>query len=566
MFDTVASLFKRIPSWLIVLILILPTFYQLMRPGFFPMQDDLQSFRIHQLDKCVLDLQIPCRWVPDAGYQYGYPMFNFYSPSVFYLGEIFHLLGFQFIDSVKILFILGFFLSAVSMYLLLRSFLGEWPSIVGAVIYGYAPVKAVEVYVRGALNEFWALVFFPLLFWSSFKLVNSGKKRYLIFFVFLLSGLLLTHNLMSFIFFPTLVIWIIFWIFQEKKYKTLFKVLGGVILGFGLASFFIVPLVAEKQYVHLETLLSGYFDYRQHFVSVNELFFSNYFNYGSSVFGPNDEVSLSTGIVLWISALFSLILSLINHKKYPKIAKLVVVLALVELLVLFLMHQRSSFIWEKIELLKWLQFPWRFLTLSVFLLTIIASFQFILCKNKKISILLGLLMIGSSIVLHASFFEPKSWLTIDDNYKFKGESWEKQLTISIFDYLPIYATLPPNKKAPNVPEVLDGDVKFDSYTKGSNFQSGELVANRDSTIRLPLFDFPGMKVLLDNKKTEFTHLDCRVEPYCFGLISLKVPKGFHRLEVRLIDTAVRFSANAISVLSFIILSILIVRFNINDEF
>ena len=125
--------FKSNKFLVALILLIIPTFYTLLRPGFFWMQDDLQAFRIHQLDKCIQDLQIPCRWEPDAGYQYGYPQFIYYPPSVYYLGEIFNLVGFQFIDAVKILFILGFIFSAITMFIFLRSLLGSWPALVGAI-------------------------------------------------------------------------------------------------------------------------------------------------------------------------------------------------------------------------------------------------------------------------------------------------------------------------------------------------------------------------------------------------------------------------------------------------
>src|SRR3989338_5448138 len=104
---------------IILIIFIIPLFSSLIRPGFFPMQDDLQAFRVHQMVKCLKDFQIPCRWIPDMGYQYGYPQFNFYPPSIYYLGAFLHLIGIQVIDTVKILFILGFLLSSGTMYLLL---------------------------------------------------------------------------------------------------------------------------------------------------------------------------------------------------------------------------------------------------------------------------------------------------------------------------------------------------------------------------------------------------------------------------------------------------------------
>ena len=114
---------KNKKLWIIILLLfIIPSFFRLLRPGFFPIQDDMQVFRLFEMDKCIQDFQIPCRWIPDGGYQYGYPQFNFYAPGVYYLGEIIHLIGFQFIDSIKILFILGFVFSGITMFVLAREF------------------------------------------------------------------------------------------------------------------------------------------------------------------------------------------------------------------------------------------------------------------------------------------------------------------------------------------------------------------------------------------------------------------------------------------------------------
>ena len=94
---------KNIVWIILVVIFIIPTFWKLVRPGFFSMQDDLQAFRVYEMDKCFDDGQIPCRWVPDAGYKYGYPQFNYYPPSIYYVGAVMHRAGIQYIDAVKIL-------------------------------------------------------------------------------------------------------------------------------------------------------------------------------------------------------------------------------------------------------------------------------------------------------------------------------------------------------------------------------------------------------------------------------------------------------------------------------
>jgi hypothetical protein len=548
---------------ILLLCLVVPLFISLIRVGFFPMQDDLQAFRVEQMVKCLKDFQIPCRWIPDMGYQYGYPQFNFYPPSVFYLGAVFNLIGIQVIDSVKILFILGFVLSAVTMYLFLKEFLNDrYSALVGAILYSVVPYKATEVYVRGSLSEFFSFVFFPIIFLAILKLIKTGMKKYIALLGISVGLLLTTHNLMSFIFLPIAGVWMLLLVVVEKKWKALSKIILGMILGFGIAASFSLPVIFENQYVHIETLTGGYFDYRQHFVDIKQLFFSNNFGYGSSYLGPNDDLSLSVGIVQWILALVAVIVSATTFKKDKKLSFITFVLSLTCLAIIFMMHQKSSFIWAVLPGFKLLQFPWRFLSDSTFLLAILGAIGIykILQLNKKLGFAVGVFAICALFALHLTFFQPKQWLNINDAQKFSGNSWEKQLTISIFDYLPIFAKLPPNKKAPQFPEVLDGKVEFLTYKKGSDFQMGQIkVASGGATLRLPLFDFPGMKVYSDNKIIPHIHSDCRNQEYCLGLITFGIGEGTHNILARLENTPIRTAGNIISLVSIIITALFFIK-------
>lgn len=544
------GIFKKIKKdflWIIAIILLTtPVYSKLVRPGFFPMQDDLQAFRVYEMDKCFSDLQIPCRWVPDAGYQYGYPQFNYYPPSVYYLGAILHRIGIEYIDTVKILFILGYIASALTMFLLVRELWGGWPGVVASLLYTYVPYKAVEVYVRGALSEFWSLAIFPLIFWASYLLIKTSKKKYFIWLAVSASLLAITHNLMTLIFAPVAIIWVLYWIWAEKKWHRLLPIALSALLGIGLAAFYFLPVLFERKYIHVESLLSGYFDYRQHFVSLSKLFFSREWGYGSSGF-PNEVLNLSTGLVQWLIGLLAVGLGIVNLRKNKKFGSLVLILGAVELMVLFMIHMKSSFIWARLPILWWLQFPWRLLSVSIFLLSLLAGLAVSLSGRGKY--ILGAIAIGAAMILNIGFFIPKAWLNISDRDKFSGASWEKQLTISIFDYLPIYAKLPPWAKAPDYPEVLEGKADFISYYKGSNYQKGEVEVTKEALIRLPLFDFPGMKVLVDGEKVDYRNDDCRNERYCLGLITFRLAAGRHQFSVRLTDTPIRKMANLMTLFS-----------------
>ena len=552
------KLVKRKIFWIILIALLtIPTFLSLIRPGFFPMQDDLQAFRVYEMDKCIQDWQIPCRWVPDAGYQYGYPQFNYYPPSVYYLGEILHKAGFQYIDTVKILFAAGYILSAIFMFLLVSEFLDNFSGFISAMIYSYVPYKAVEVFVRGAMSEFWSLVFYPLIFWAVYKLIKTSKVKYVALLAISLGLLLTTHLLMAMIFSLSAIIWTVYWLIKEKKLKEIYKVIAGVVLGIGFAAFFVLPVLLERQYAHTETLTEGYFGYLQHFVNIYKLFFSREWGYGSSGF-PNEKLNLSTGLVQWIFGLITLGLGsfyLISRKK-KNYASLAVVLGILELFTLFMIHVKSSFIWSGVPILAWLQFPWRFLTVSIFLLAILAGIGVYLMSRFKIWI--GLAIVVVAFVLNVGYFVPKSWENITDVDKFSVVSWQKELTISIFDYLPIYAKLPPITAAPPQPEVLEGVANFSNYTKGSDFQKGVINVTKDALIRLPLFDFPGMVTRIDGKEVTHWNNDCRKEPFCLGLITFRVPAGSHTIEVKLTNTPIRTAGNYLSLVSFVVIGVLLV--------
>src|SRR3989344_9172040 len=74
----------------------------LLKPGLYLIHDDQHIARLYLFDQSLKAGQFPVRWVDGLGFGLGYPLFNFYPPFVYYLGAFFHLLGFGFIDSIKL--------------------------------------------------------------------------------------------------------------------------------------------------------------------------------------------------------------------------------------------------------------------------------------------------------------------------------------------------------------------------------------------------------------------------------------------------------------------------------
>jgi len=188
-------------------------------------------------------------------------MFAFYPPLPYYPVELLHLLGLSFFASIKLSFLLAFLLSGLFMYSLVRDLFGRLAGLVAAVFYVYAPYHSVDVYVRGALNEAWGMVWFPLILLYAKRIIAPSnptattRKRNLIFLALSYAALLLSHNVMTLIFTPILALWSLYWIATTRHWLRLKPLLIAGLWGVGLAAFFFLPVVLEKRFVHVETRL-----------------------------------------------------------------------------------------------------------------------------------------------------------------------------------------------------------------------------------------------------------------------------------------------------------------------
>jgi uncharacterized membrane protein len=150
---------------LLTILFSIPLMGPLFMPGYFWNAHDARHnvFFILELDRSIKDGILYPRWSPDFAFGYGYPFFNIYGPFPSYLGEIFHLLGFDIPTSVKIVFGLSILASGLAMFLFLRRMVGSGAAFLGAMVYLYAPYHIFDFYVRAALAEAVSLAFIPLV-------------------------------------------------------------------------------------------------------------------------------------------------------------------------------------------------------------------------------------------------------------------------------------------------------------------------------------------------------------------------------------------------------------------
>ena len=432
------NFFRKNIVLILVIVLIIPTFYKMLQFGMFSTQD-FHIFRQVEFDKCVKVLQIPCRWAPDAGLGYGEPLFNFYGQFTYAIGEIFHLVGFNIVDSVKILFIVSLLASGAAMFFLAReTWKNDFAGIVSAILYVYAPYRAVDVWVRGALPEAFSFILFPLI-------ILSVERKNVYYFSLLTAVLIITHNLSFVMFLPLLVGWII--------YRRWWKSIVGFVIAGLISSFYVLPVVFESKFVDLQSTITGYFDFRAHFVTSYQLFISRFWGYGASTWGPNDGLSLSIGQVQWALPVLVGVFLLIKRKIWKE--KEFVVLFFIGWFYLFLTHNKSTFIWNLITPMAYIQFPWRFLGLATFCFALASGVVTGFFVKQKL--LITALIVLAAFFLNFSFFREDIWYSVNDSYYTTGAEWVRQRTASIGDYWPNFG-----HKIPSTPS----DGKFINYFPG----------------------------------------------------------------------------------------------------
>jgi hypothetical protein len=509
--------------------------------------DNLHAWRIYELGRCLDDGQVPCRWVPDLGNGYGFPLFNYYPPLPYYAGDLLHRLGFSYLRAVDILFITGLLGAGLSMFVLTRRLWGDLGGLVSAVAYVYAPYLALDVYMRGALAELWGLAFAPALLWSVHELVSSGRARFVPLVALFTAFLLLSHNLVALIVIPAVLVWAAALLLARpggRLRPALLAAAAGV-WGLGLAAFFTLPVLREGPYVQLDSLSRWPFHYSSHFVSVNELFLSRSADYGF-LLGLREGTPVQIGWFHWAFAGLALPAGLLLWRAGER-RRAVAVFALAAFFAagVFMAVSASSPVWATFDSLRYLQFPWRYMGLVSLASAALAGVWLALLRERPLAVQAGVaaVLIGLFIGSGRAFFEPLHRFDVADEDVFTGEFAELYRAGSIGDYLPEgVAVVPEPPEAPV--QVIAGDATVRTARSGTDWLSVEIVASERARVQASLFDYPDWRVRIDGEPVR--HSASRPE----GLITFSVPAGTHEVEVRLENTATRRTGNLLSLVSW----------------
>lgn len=140
-------------------------------------------------------------WAPTVGR--AYDLFRTDGALPYLVALLFHRIGFDYLDAIKLVYALAWIASGLAVYALARRFFGEAGALLAATVYVYLPYHIATVYVRGAFAEAVAWAILPLaLLAASSKQRAAGSKQQAASSIALFGVLFLVQPGMAILFAP----------------------------------------------------------------------------------------------------------------------------------------------------------------------------------------------------------------------------------------------------------------------------------------------------------------------------------------------------------------------------
>ncbi|MEK7605350.1 MAG: 6-pyruvoyl-tetrahydropterin synthase-related protein [Patescibacteria group bacterium] len=553
---------KKILPVVSILTLSLLAIQPFFHKEFFPIHDATQVARVFEMHQSLQGLMFPVRWVQDLGYGYGYPIFSFYAPLAYYLGAFFMFLGFSALLATKIMIALGVVLAGVTMYFFSKELFGEKAGVLSGVLYVFAPYHALNIYVRGAIGEVWAYAFIPLAFLGFLQIAKKPTWISISLAVGGLVGIIISHNLTALIVAPFLLVEIAVLFFRFPGKASRKGLLLGLILSFLISSWYTLPAVFEMGYTNVVSQTGGGSDYKDHFVCPSQLW-SSQWGFGGSTSGCLDGLSFQIGKIHILLAAIGL--SSVLFLKRKKERRIGLLLALGILVATLMVLPVTKPLWDTLSFMKYLQFPWRFLQIDLFFISLLGGFSvflFAFIEERLKTKYSGVVILSLTItILGIAFFYTKLFQAqffydpYPDQTKKSTLNWD--ISRISDEYLPATFSRPHSRdEVPSLPyrptETASVEILVD--TPGQLILSVNAVA--DSHLILNRAYFPVWHITLDGHRASYAIGN--------GLYDVVIPEGSHNLTVVFEQTPLERVSNILSLVGIVllVLGILLRRFTL----
>lgn len=316
----------------------------------------------------------------------GSPYFVYYQPGFFYAASLVP----WWVPPVRALGIalaafalIGYF----GMLALVRPRFGTAAGWLAASALVLGSYTGTEIYLRGDLSEFAAMMVLPVALQGLLGWLEQGRLRHAAILTLSAASLVLLHPAVALLGYGLLVLGLLLFVIQTRQFRRTASGLLALGLGAGLTAFYWFPVVFEWHLVNSQEAFKDYYRYTKHFVSPLTRLVQPY---------GRRELSdaLTLDILLPLLVAVSAITLIRRRKQLGVEQRRLAVLCLVGIAVFsFLMSGLSAPLWEAMPLLQRMQFPWRALTVVTVLAAAASGSTLLWQSGRRSELVVGMLVL-----------------------------------------------------------------------------------------------------------------------------------------------------------------------------
>jgi hypothetical protein len=494
----------------------------------FPIGHDIEweIVRIREYHGVLGEVAWPPRWAPGLARGYGSPIFNFFPPAFLTLASGLMHLALPIGAALKLSLVILSLVSWFGMWQLLRAAgAGRTLASLGATAYLVAPYRFFDAYGRDAFSELTALSVIPwVLAALETTLRERVRARHVVGLAIATAILSVSHNLSLAMYAPLIALRCLVALWPPREPRRLLPALGGLMLGFGLAAFFLGPAVLEVKHVRFGFSAAGAPKTIDALLGWREL---------------SEGIPLTT--VVFLTPLLALALPVLwQRSETPTsrdLARSSLVYALVALCMTLWITRP---LWSACRFLDPFAFPWRWFgpaTLGATVSVALAGDG--RARQTTLAVLIAAASLATTNVLT---FPRISMDRADLQPTVYRRTW--QTTTMIDEYRPRVV-----RRRPDVPAettfLCEAPARCRPEMERPTVRRTWVESPRPTAVIGQVLQFPGWVARVDGRVVQGTVV-------ASGLLQLRVPEGRHRVSLTYEGTPIQHASESVSLLALLV--------------
>ncbi|MGD9129800.1 MAG: 6-pyruvoyl-tetrahydropterin synthase-related protein [Candidatus Woesebacteria bacterium] len=486
----------------------------------------------------------------DGVANYGFPLPLVAHQTTAYLGAFFHLFTSNVITSYNLVLLTGAFLSNLFLYQFLKLYFDKKAALIATILFNFNPYRIINIYIRGALPEFFATAFLPLTLIGLYQTFKQKKVLGIFISTLSITLLILSHPMVflisSFLIIP--YFFYLIWPIKISKEKIKLILVFFSILSFSLliSSYYLLPLLIEIKYFYYAAEASHF---SNQFFSLANYFSPKWLYADKSNSGIRANFikhGLFETLILIFSVFYLFLLKFkkkFNQKKLK--LKFLIFWQIMALLLIFLTLPLSKFLYHNISFLDQLQYPWRILSALSFISPIILAFFLDKYQQKFLAISIVILI----LVMRIPQIYGKNYIKFPQSrYDFTEVNIHSTNMNTIWSGVTTDYPLKKEKAA-----IIEGEGSINILEVENANRKYQIKANSPVRMIDYTFYFPGWKLYVDGQETEIEFQDMNYR----GVITYRISQGDHEVKLIYESTKVRLIARILSILALFVFPVLL---------